>query len=51
MCNLHMFFHGNNAICFVLCYQTFVTFNTRGQDFKVAHAIVVDYAYHDLISI
>jgi hypothetical protein len=46
-----MFFHGKNAICFVLCDQTFVTFNTQGQDFKVAHAIVVDYAFGDLVGI
>jgi hypothetical protein len=51
MCNFHMFFHGNNAICFVVCYETFVTFNTRGQDFKIAHVIVANYAYHDLVDI
>jgi hypothetical protein len=46
-----MFFHGNNAINFVVCNQTFTTPYAQGQNFKAPHMIMVDYAFHDLVDI
>jgi hypothetical protein len=51
MQKLHVFFHSNNAINFVVCNQTFTTPYAQGQNFKAPHMIMVDYAFHDLVDI
>ncbi len=51
MRKLHMLFHGNNAINFVVCNQTFTPPYAQGQNFKAPHMIMVDYAFHNLVDI
>jgi hypothetical protein len=46
-----MFFHGNNAINFVVRNQTFTTPYAQGKNLKAPHMIMVDYAFHNLVDI
>jgi hypothetical protein len=49
---LHMFFHGNNTICFVISSnETFTTLSAQSLNFRATCMIVANYASHDLVHI